>query len=233
MKIHTWSLVHALAFCAIPSSQIFVTAQPLLLDDFSGPQSKNAGVTIISPAAPKVFDIELYDTDLPSVLGGDRSVRMGVKQNPLGSVAAVSVGEGAMSAAQGVNAKCETRIEYGRFARIPGVSGSDGRGPDLDLDLSQYSGIHLSFAGAEDGMNINVVYYTSSPLDPDDPRYYASSGINMAPSTPNDPVEVDLEFPSDLSPPFNWGSVDGILVLINGASARVSTSYTLDMVYFE
>lgn len=203
-----------LASLLIPFSQ----AVQITLDDFGGPSPPSAALTTISPDQPTVHDIDLQDTNVGD-LGTPRRVRLGVKHNPLGSVSAVSVGDGVLTVAQGVKAMCETVINYGASAGGPSAR--------LGLDLSQHNGIRFRFTGAEDTMNLNVVYYTSNPVDPDSPRYYAGSGINIAPSNAGDEVEVDLEFPAPETP-FNWQSVDGVTVLINRANSVTQTSYTLD-----
>ena len=103
-------------------------------------------------------------------------------------------------------------------------------GPLLNLDLSAYRSMRLAFSGAEDGLNLNVTYYTSNPLNPAVPLNYATAGINVAPSSSGGPIEAHLPLATD--PGFNWKRVDGIAIVINRAGPTPHTSYTLDQVSF-
>ncbi len=120
----------------------------------------------------------------------------------------------------------ETLISYSAFTRPqPNVGG-----PLLNLDLSIYDGLKFDFTGSEDVMNINVVYYTSAPLNPAAPLYYAASGVNIAPSISGGPLSFVLDF--NKVPAFNWGHVDGIIVIINRSGPIPHTSYTLGKLTF-
>lgn len=217
MKLRTLFLASLLGGLAS-----FSQAAEITLDDFDSPSPANTALTTISPNQEKVVDIDLWDTNVGD-LETTRRVRFGVKKNPLGSISALSVGDGVLTVAQGVKAEFETLIFYGRNVSEGSAS--------LGLDLSQHKGIRFRFTGAEDVMNLNVVLYTRYPADPDSSRYYASSGINIAPSNSGDEVHADLEFRMPPTP-FNWQSVDGVTVLINRANAQAQTSYTLDSLVF-
>lgn len=162
----------------------------------------------------------IVELGLP-ILGGARNTYFRVYDNPDHSISSVVVGEGRVSVAQGTNAKAETLISYGAFT---------GNGL-LSLDLTAYTDLRFEFAAAEDSLNVNVVYYTSIPLDPRVPRYYSSAGVNVSPVYPGGPLSFTL--PVSNNPNFNWASVDGIVVIINRSGPIPHTSYTLDKLIFE
>ena len=196
---------------------------PLVLDSFDLPKdSRSAATTAERPAAAARVTIQ----DTVTVPGGLRDTRLEAYTNPLGSIAAVAVGNGKLSVAQGVGAMAETIIAYGAFTRpSPSVGG-----PHLGLDLSAYKELKFTFAGVEDNLNVGVTYYTSAPLDPSSPQYYASSGVNVAPTASGDPLSFVLPLPK--APNFNWGQVDGVVVIINRSGPTPHTAYTLDQLTF-
>lgn len=199
-------------------------AIPLVLDSFDQPlaiKSKVAFGTLASPTH------QFYFNDLiSSVPGGIRGSTYNVYNDPLNSISVYSIGKGRMSVAQGTGAMAESLISYGAFTRPqPNVGG-----PLLGLDLSVYDGLKFDFTGTEDAMNINVVYYTSAPLNPAAPLYYASSGVNIAPSVSGGLLSFVLDF--NKAPEFNWTHVDGIIVIINRSGPIPHTSYTLDKLTF-
>ncbi|MBK8814189.1 MAG: hypothetical protein IPN42_01115 [Methylococcaceae bacterium] len=197
-------------------------AVPIVVDTFAlpaAPTSKVAYGTLLSSTHQVAFN-----NLASSILGGIRGTTFNVYSDPLKSISAVSVGRGTLSVAQGTGAMAETLIAYGAFTRPqPNVGG-----PLLNLDLSTYDGLQLDFSGAEDGMNINVVYYTSSPLNQDSPLYYATNGVNIAPPTAGGPLSFVLGFDKVAHADFNWSHVDGIIVVINRSGPIPHTSYTLD-----
>ena len=70
-------------------------------------------------------------------------------------------------------------IAYGAFTRINGNPTVDG--PFLRLNLKDYKNLQLDFTDAEDGLNINVIYYTATPVIPK--VCYSTKSINIVPSS--------------------------------------------------
>jgi hypothetical protein len=162
------------------------------------------------------------------VPGGVRESTLNMYGGTVDSISALSVGDGRLSVAQGTGAQAETLISYGGFTRPTGDPTVGG--PLLGLDLSTYTGLSLEFSGVEDSLNVNVVYYTSAPLSSSSPVYYASSGVNVAPTLAGGPLSFVLEFSADEA--FNWKHVDGIVVIINRSGPIPSTSYAVDKLTF-
>jgi hypothetical protein len=219
-------LVLIVASIAITSLQIGVIANaaPLLLDSFDAPNTSSHRVVKGKPdnATSKIV---LYESNLP-VRAGARDIGLNMYQNPLNSLAAINIGNGNVSVAQGTKVKAETVIAYGAFTRI-GRNRNIG-GPLLGLNLKDYKNFQLDFTGAEDVLNINVIYYTSAPIKPD--VSYSTTSRNISPSSPTAPLTVTLPVNDDDN--FNWQKVDGIVVIINRANDKDSTSYTLDTLKF-
>lgn len=198
-------------------------AHAQVLDDFD----YDAPLASTSRVVQSTASTTINESDLP-VLGGVRDTTLHVYGNPLNSAAVVTLGRGRLSVAQGTNAVAETIIAYGAFTRVGGDPNVGG--PLLGLDLSTQKALRFDFSGAEDGLNVNVVYYTSAPTSPSW-IYYTSSGINIAPPTSGGPLSFTLPVSDD--PSFNWRQVDGIVVLINRAGPTPHTSYTLDRLTFQ
>lgn len=197
----------------------------LVLDDFS---STTPAATAIWHTGVGLTTLNQAGLAMP-VPRGARDVALHVYTNPLDSMSALVVGEGRVSVAQGTGAMAETIIAYGAFTRVAGDPTVGG--PLLQLDLSTFKNLSFRFTGAEHGMNVNVVYYTSQPLDPANPLYYSGGGINVGPSAPGDPLTFTLPMNHDAA--FNWKKVDGVVVLINRAGPIPHTSYTLNRLTFE
>lgn len=195
-------------------------ATPLVVDKFDQPATPTNRVAY--GALTSTTHTVSFNNLTNSVPGGIRGTTFNVYQDILKSISSVSVGRGTLSAAQGTGAMAETIINYGAFTRPQPDVGD----PLLNLDLSAYNGMKFSFSGVEDALNVNVVYYTSAPLNPDAPLYYATSGVNIAPPSSGQPLTFVLNF-SDVAG-FNWAHVDGIAVIINRAGPIPHTSYTLD-----
>ncbi len=197
----------------------------LVLDDFS---SATPAATLTWHAGTGSTTLNQASLALPVPMGA-RDVYMHVYANPLNSMSALVAGEGRLSVAQGTQAMAEILVSYGAFTRVGGDVTAGG--PLLGLDLSTLNTLRFHFSGAEHGMNVNVVYFTSEPLDPANPLHYASGGINVDPSEPGGPLTFTLPVSND--PKFNWTKVDGVLVLINRSGPVPHTSYTLNKLVFE
>lgn len=202
------------AVVAIAAAGTAQAVAPLLLDDFSGPSSPGAGI-VFPPTFPN--PVTLSDSGL-SVPGGVRETTFNVYANPVPSLSSVLVGGGVLSVAQGAGAMAETLVAYGAFAG----------GPSTGLDLTAYSALQFSFLATQYPLNVNVTYYTSSPLD--SVTYYSTSGVNIGPAVPGGPLTFALGFAS--TPGFNWSDVDGVVLIINRSGPIPASAYTLDQVTF-
>ena len=202
------------------------TVSALVLDTFDVPVPLTTRVVQGAPGS-LTATVTLNEVGV-AVPGGARDTTLTMYGNPLASVAALAVGGGRISTAQGTGVTAETSVAYGAFTRVGG--NPTIAGPLLGLDLSGYKNLVLQFSGAEDVLNLNVVYYTATPLNPAAPLYYASAGVNISPSTSGAALTVDL--PVANNPSFNWRRVDGIVVLINRSGPTPATSYTLDTLSF-
>jgi hypothetical protein len=160
----------------------------------------------------------------PFALGGVREATLNA--DPLEGVTALALGGGQLSVAQGTNTIAETLLSYGAF--VHGTASLPA--PYLALDLSACNGLEFLFDGAEDGLNINVVYFTQAPLEPAHVLFYASSAVNVPQPVSGNPLLFTLPFRKD--PAFNWRHVDGVIVLINRAGPTPHTSYTLSRLAF-
>jgi hypothetical protein len=221
--MNTFCIRHVAAAVAAVALSSPAAAQ-LLLDDFSAPAGGWARAASGAPGSPGAT-VYVCEAGL-QVPGGARDTYHAIYGNPLASVAAVGIGDGRMSVAQGAGLTAETLLLYGAFSRV----GCDPRvgGPGMALDLSAYKSLRLFFTGAEDGLNLNVTYYTSAPLNPAAPLYYASNGINIGPASSGAALEAALQVGNN--PAFNWRRVDGIVIIINRSGPTPATAYTLGKV---
>jgi hypothetical protein len=194
---------------------------PLLLDTFDAPAVRSSRVV----QGKKDATAFVYEANLP-VRAGARDTGLRILENPLNSLAAVTVGGGNLSVAQGTGMKAETVRTYGAATRVGGNLKKGG--PLLGLNLLNYKNLEFEFLGVEDVLNINVVYATSTPISPT--GYYSTAKINIAPSSANAPLTFKLPMNNDRN--FNWQKVDGITVIINRAGGQGSTSYTLGSLKF-
>jgi hypothetical protein len=215
-KALQFTLWVAIAACAAFASTASLAAS-LLVDGFG------------TPAAPVVNSItgvgeSSFNNSTASVLGGERGVYHHVYTNPLNNTATLTVGNGVLTSTTGAQAQTEVLVSYGAFTRPSGDPNVGG--PLLGLNSTPYNAFHFDFASVSTTLNINVVMYTSNPLNPASPLYYSTVGVNVAPAVLGGPLSFDLPFAS--SDPFNFAQVDGIVFLINRANDATGVSYTLD-----
>lgn len=211
---------------ALGAAALALPAAAQVLDGFDAPTPGWARTATGAPGSAGAL-LRVCEAGLP-VPGGARDITHNVYANPLASVSAVALGEGRLSVAQGTGLVAETIVAYGAFTRV-GCDDTVG-GPRLRLNLGSTRSLRLTFSGAEDAMNVVVVYYTSAPLDPRTPLYYSTVAVNIAPATPGAPLQFKLPVGTD--PAFNWRQVDGVVLLINRAGPTPHTSYTLDQLSF-
>jgi hypothetical protein len=206
----------ALAACAAFASTASWAAN-LVVDDFGA----NTTPTVNSITGVGEFS---FNNTTPTVLGGERGVYHHVYTNPLNNTATLSVGAGSLNSVTGPSAQTEVLVSYGAFTRPSGDPNVGG--PLLGLDSRPYDAFHFDFSSVSSTLNINVILYTANPLNPVNPLYYSTVGVNVAPVVAGGPLSFDLPF--FLTDPFNYGQVDGILFEINRANDGTGISYNLD-----
>jgi hypothetical protein len=199
-----------------------LAAAPLLLDDFSDPSP--AVMTTITGTSSVTF------VDFGSMLGGVRETNYNLYSNPSLSSVVLTRGAGSVGINAGPDALGELLLSYGAFTRPTGDPSVPG--PFLGQNLTPYDALELDFTSVDQPLNINVVYYTSAPLASSCPPclYYSQSGVNIGPDAPGDPLTVLLSFNPD--PAFNFGQVDGVVVLIDRSGDSRGNAYSLDSMEF-
>lgn len=207
--------VALLAFTLLASGP--ASANTLLVDGFEAPDEP--ATSVLTGIGERQFN-----AFSPTVLGGVRGLYHHTYTNPLGSVSALASGNGVLSSSNGVGVQNEVLVLYGAFTR-PTLEPEVG-GPRLGLDAWPYDSFQLDFTGMASVMNLNIVLYTSAPLDPTAPLYYSSVGLNVAPAAPGGALQVVVPFANDAS--FNFGQVDGIALVFDRANGTTGTAWTLD-----
>jgi hypothetical protein len=203
---------------ALVGAALSSPAAALVIDDFDSPAPVH--VSVLTGVG------EHYFLDAaPDALGGVRGITHHNYTNPLGSVSALAVGNGLLSSSVGVQAQSEVLSAYGAWARPE--DGPPQQGPHLNLDTTPFSAFRLHFGGSSDVLNLNIVMYTANPLLPAAPRYYTTTAINAAPISPGAAMVVDLPF-NFADTDFNFGDVDGIILLVNRANGNTNIAFNLD-----
>jgi hypothetical protein len=204
-------LVIALTLSAAPA-----LANSHLVDDFDDPVAP--GVSVLTGEGDNSF-VQFTD----AVAGGVREVYHRAYLNPLGSVSAVAAGGGLLSSSDGVGVTSEVLVSYGSFTNPSSTPGTAG--PFLGLDVTPFDAFQLDFGGIAQRMNINIVMYSSTPLDAASasPTYYTASAVNVVPDVPGGPLSVVLSF-ADGAGGFNFNRVDGIVLVLNRAVGDVTNN---------
>jgi hypothetical protein len=193
------------------------TAATLVVDDFSAP-----GVPATSTlSGVNSFTFNQFTATVP---GGVRGVNHNMYTNPSAATTTLSSGGGVLSSATGAGAQTEVVVAYGAFTRPTGDPLVGG--PLLGLNTTPYNAFRFDFTSISSVLNINVILYTSNPLNPITPLYYSTVGVNVAPLVPGGPLSFDLPFFG--TDPFNYSQVDGIVFLINRANDATGVSFVLD-----
>ena len=192
-------------------------AADFVIDSFSAPAPST--VSVLTTVGERSFND--FTATVP---GGVRGIYHHTYTNPLGSVTALSVGNGLLSSSSGVQAQTEVLALYGAFTR-PTLAVDVG-GPRLGLDFSAYNAFQLDFTGATKDLNLVAVLYTANPLNPIAPLYYSTAAVNVAPAAGGGALNVTLPF--SLSDPFNFAQVDGIALVINRANGNTGIAFNLD-----
>lgn len=209
-------VTHCAASAALVLSAWSAQATTLLIDDFDSPAAP--GISVLTGEDEGSF-LQWTDT----VLGGVREVYHRAYLNPLGSVSAVAAGGGQLSSSDGVGATSEVLVSYGSFTNPSGTPGTAG--PLLGLDVTPYDSFSVEFSGVAQRMNINIVMYSSTPLDAGNlsPTYYTAAAVNVAPNVPGGALSLVLPFAA-LAGGFNFASVDGVVLVLNRAVGDVTNN---------
>lgn len=191
-------------------------AATFLIDDYGAPNVP--GISVLAGEGENSF-VQFTNT----VAGGVREVYHRAYLNPLGSVSAVIAGNGLLSSSDGVGVTSEVLVSYGSFTNPTGTPGTAG--PFLGLDVRPYDAFRLDFSGIAQRMNINIVMYSSTPLDAGNvsPTYYTLAEVNVVPDVPGGPLSLVLPFAS-MAGGFNFASVDGVIVVLNRAVGNVTNN---------
>ena len=199
---------------------------PLTLDDFVVPASPESKATFSTSTSVSPPAISFNDALPTGNTFQNRTMTFNSfpSQTVPNSVCAALIGGGTMSVAQGTGALGDVYLAYGAWATLP----SGKPAPNLRLDMRDYTGLKFEFSGAEDSLNINVQFYTSTPIG-STKLYYSLSKVNVA-SSSGGPQSFTLALNKD--PNFNWQWVDGVIVEINVANDAPATSYTLNKLTF-
>jgi hypothetical protein len=195
-----------------------------VLDGFASPQPgwtrAVTGLRGETSAAQRVCDTGV------ATMGGLRDTMHEILVNPHNSLSAIAVGGGRLAVAQGAGTQSETLIGYGAFTRYECGAG----GKLMAQNLAHAKSLVFSFTGVEDALSLHVVYYTSAPRNPEQPQYYAVTGINGI-TVPAHGGVFETRVPMNDDPGFNWERVDGIAVIIN-RSGGPQNSFTLRKMEF-
>jgi hypothetical protein len=205
------------AWGVLAGASLGAQAASLLIDDYGAP----------TPATTHVLTAvgeQSFNDFTATVPGGVRGMYHHNYFNPLGSVAALSVGDGIISSSTGVGARTEVLLAYGAFTRPSGDPNVGG--PLLGLDARAYNAFGIDFTGVSTTLNLVVVMYTSNPLNAATPLYYSTAAVNVAPAVAGGAMNVELPF--TLTDDFNFGQVDGIVLLINRANGATNVAFNLD-----
>ncbi len=198
------------------------SATTLLVDDFSSPVAPVVGTVSGAPASPGAI-WQHFDTG-SSILGGERVSYLDVTASSTGGSASLAVGDGLAHVQQDPGVAVEALFFYGAYTSSFGDLGATA--PRWGLDLSSFAALAFDFKSASDPLNLVITLYTTAPLDPLNPIYYATQGINVAAPPPGTPLTAWLAF--DHRPEFNWQQVDGMAVLVNRANPVTGASYRLE-----
>jgi hypothetical protein len=222
----------AAAFSAALSSALVPAwSQTLLVDDFASP------VPAVDPSAPSQnFAVSTPGTYL-GVSGQVRAAYYWLYLDPLASGATARIGNGAVTVQAGAGAYGELALGYGAYGLD--LTQPVPSGTNLNLDLSAFNDLRLTFSAMTQVTNVIVSFYTSNPLAGSGPLYYWDGEININPAADGGPVTADLLYkganiydsggggPLPSPDLFNFAQIDGMVVIIGRAQSADGDSYTL------
>ena len=201
------------------------SASTLLLDDFAAP---NLTDSLLAPSQDFV-------TSQPGTYAGISGQNRAAYYFPYfpttaaGAGSTATIGNGAVKVAATAGTIGELELGYGAY----GAPASDlkANGPFLNLDLSGYDDLRLSFASLAKPIGLIIGFYTSNPVPGSGPRYYLNGQITLNPSPDGGAVSGDILFKGAdaTSPPalFNFSQVDGMVLIIDRGVASAGNSYNL------
>jgi hypothetical protein len=165
-------------------------------------------------------------TNDPSVSGGTRETTLTCSEELQEGQAVLREGAGSLSLDKGA-LYTNVTLAYGGFTRPvdPNVGG-----PLLGMDLTPYTDLQLDFARLDEPLTVNITYYTSNPLDPEQPRYYSAAGHVVTPSQRGAALTVQVPLWEDAA--FNWKQVDGVYIQLTNTPSEPS-SFSLRSLAFQ
>jgi len=206
------------------------SASTLLLDDFAAP------VPAISMVAPSQNFVTSQAGSYAGVAGQFRAAYYFPYASSTGAApgGTAQIGQGTVTVAAAPASIGELELGYGAYGAPP--SDLAANGTNLNLDLSAYNDLQLRFASLAQPVNVIVGFYTSKPVAGSGPLYYLDAQIQLNPAADRGPVSGDVLFKgADSSTPpslFNFSQVDGMVVIVDRASAIYGNSYSLTSLSF-
>ena len=168
----------------------------------------------MTPATPVTYSASgLGTVFLGEVPGTLTSLNVVSDVNPSNAVTTTSYGGGALTLTSPSDGRAYAQVGYGAF----GYSYSH-------IDTTPYHYFELSFARANEVLNINAVMYSATPTGP--AIYYDGNGINVSPAPGGGPFNVFFAIPSPTG--FNRSDVNGILFEIDVANNTLGSSWAID-----
>jgi hypothetical protein len=214
------------ALCAAPAT----FASSLLLDDFTSP---TPAISIMAPS-------QNFVTSQPGTYAGVPGQNRAAYYYPYfpntaaGAGNLATVGNGALTVAAAAGTIGEVGLGYGAYGAP--ANNLQANGPFLNLDLSGYNDLRVSFASLVKPINLIVSFYTSNPLAGSGPLYYQDGEITLNPAAGGGAVSGDILFKgADANQPsglFNFAQVDGIAFIVDRAATPDGNSYQLTSLSF-
>ncbi len=206
------------------------SASSLLLDDFAAP------TPVVNLMAPSQNFVTSQAGSYAGVPGQNRAAYYyPYFPNPAaGAGNTATIGNGAVTVAAAPGTIGEVGLGYGAYGAPAGNLQSNG--PFLNLDLSGYDALRVSFASLAKPINLIVSFYTSNPVAAPGATYYLNGEITLNPAAGGGPVSGNILFKgADANMPaglFNFAQVDGIAFIVDRATGPDGNSYQLTNLSF-
>lgn len=182
----------------------WASAASYVVDNFAAPATA-AGYSLVGLGT-------LFSGLVPGSLPTNLNVVSDV--NPLNALTTTSYGGGALTLTSPSLGRAYAQVGYGAYAA----------GSPMSVDTTSYNYFELSFARANEVLNINAELYSASPTGP--LIYYDANGVNVAPAPGNKPFDVFIAIPSPAG--FNRADVNGIFFEIDVANNTLGSSWAIN-----
>lgn len=212
--------------CTVPEA----SASSLLLDDFAAP----------TPAVSLMAPSQNFVTSQPGTFAGVGGQNRAAYYYPYfpnpaaGAGSTATIGQGGVTVVAAPGTIGEVGLGYGAYGAP--ASNLQSNGPFLNLDLSGYNDLHVSFASLAKPINLVIHFYTSNPVAAPGAIYYLNGEITLNPAADGGAVSGDILFKgadADLAPGlFNFAQVDGLAFIIDRAGSTDGNSYQLASLSF-